>query len=523
MGLSLQKSEKYILMYLAVLLSTYLLRTVSDPDLWWHIVIGRWIVAHGEVPWVDYWNAFAVDKPWLAYSWSFDVACSLIDRYFGIYGLQAAQFLLGVLLSGAILGVLVLLAQSATFGIMCGCIAVCATYPYFFLRPQSISWVLFLFLIFVGERIRSSGVTRKRLFAIFLLMAIWANTNITSVFGLAVVSAWVLVLDHGESEFKESLFTFAQIAVVGFLGSLLTPYHGYEWLMAGNTFYHPWLYSNIVEFGPLTLYNFQAGMLLLELVFLGFLLHYQPRGIPFMQLLMCVGFAVLGVCVTKFCPHAVIVCSSVISISWSKNRAMPQSLGNIGNGIAMLENWVKSLSNKTIFSIGFLLFSASFLNAAQSYKIGNFEFGVTPIFPLNIIQEKKLPLPVVSTFGNGGYLLYRFSGMDGVPAFRVAIDGRTNVNDDEIAKLHTAALGGTSGWDRFISITRPETIVWPNESPLVSLLLLSNDWCKVYQDNEEILLQRPSRLSSDTDIGHSVFVRRSFFEQYRSELKSPDC
>ncbi|MCB0321329.1 MAG: hypothetical protein KDD60_10430, partial [Bdellovibrionales bacterium] len=50
----------------------YITQPVLDPDLWWHIAIGRWILEHGTIPVTEHWNFFALGKPFRAYSWSFE-------------------------------------------------------------------------------------------------------------------------------------------------------------------------------------------------------------------------------------------------------------------------------------------------------------------------------------------------------------------------------------------------------------------------------------------------------------------
>ena len=51
---------------------------IFDPDIWWHLQAGRWIVDHGQLPDTDPFSAYGEGKPWVAYSWLFEV---------GMYGL----------------------------------------------------------------------------------------------------------------------------------------------------------------------------------------------------------------------------------------------------------------------------------------------------------------------------------------------------------------------------------------------------------------------------------------------------
>src|SRR4051812_42424554 len=65
------------------------LQLVTDPDLWWHLRAGQWIAEHGHVPVTDPFSAPGADRPWVAYSWLFEVV---------VYGLYQRLELTGVLL-----------------------------------------------------------------------------------------------------------------------------------------------------------------------------------------------------------------------------------------------------------------------------------------------------------------------------------------------------------------------------------------------------------------------------------------
>src|SRR5271157_4389829 len=63
------------------------LTTGSDPDLWWHLRAGQWIVQHHLVPATDLFSAYGIGKPWVAYSWLFEAVVYAIYRSAGLLGL----------------------------------------------------------------------------------------------------------------------------------------------------------------------------------------------------------------------------------------------------------------------------------------------------------------------------------------------------------------------------------------------------------------------------------------------------
>ena len=87
---------------LVIMVGSYISLSIGDPDLWWHITIGRWIVSHQTVPRVDYWNMFSGDKLWRAYSWSNEVLLALVDQWAGEKGLLIFQILLACSLAGTL-------------------------------------------------------------------------------------------------------------------------------------------------------------------------------------------------------------------------------------------------------------------------------------------------------------------------------------------------------------------------------------------------------------------------------------
>src|SRR4051794_26880358 len=43
---------------------------VFDPDIWWHLRTGQWVLEHRDVPHLDPFSQ--IQKPWVAYSWLYE-------------------------------------------------------------------------------------------------------------------------------------------------------------------------------------------------------------------------------------------------------------------------------------------------------------------------------------------------------------------------------------------------------------------------------------------------------------------
>src|ERR1017187_10021912 len=73
----------------------YLKFCVLDLDIWWHLKVGDWIVEHHAVPHTGILSRTAADRPWVAYSWGYEVLLSRAYRWFGLLGIG----ILGTLLT----------------------------------------------------------------------------------------------------------------------------------------------------------------------------------------------------------------------------------------------------------------------------------------------------------------------------------------------------------------------------------------------------------------------------------------
>ena len=60
---------------------------VLDSDIWWHLKVGDWIVDHFAVPHTGILSCTAAARPWIAYSWGYEVILSRAYAWFGLIGI----------------------------------------------------------------------------------------------------------------------------------------------------------------------------------------------------------------------------------------------------------------------------------------------------------------------------------------------------------------------------------------------------------------------------------------------------
>lgn len=471
----------------AVFFGAYICGPVMDPDLWWHITVGKWILAHGSVPRVDHWNLYAAGSPWRAYSWSNEVIFALADGVGGVRGLLGLKLVIAVALSASFGYCLSKIARDWYVGAILGAFGTVACFSHFTLRPQSVVWICFLWLGYCLSRIEREGARAGLLAGCFAIMAVWANSHLTTVLGIGLAVLWLARPDR----WKLTILTVA----VCFAGTLLTPYLGGEWLTFLSKTGHPLQHSSIVEFKPATILEYSTGFLIVAVSLLAVFLHYSPAALEPAKLVAAAGFVVAGLGVTKFLPFAVMVTLMMAAECWGRARERGARLGNIAEGI---ERSRAMLAKAPVEGMCFVLICATVVIVSQTWA-NPLRYSVVPVLAVDYIEDNDLPHPILNTFGNGGYLIYRFSNERGELERRVPIDGRTNVNTHETWVNFSAAFFGKAGWRGFIEQVKPNTILWRRESPFTPLLKACNEWCEVFT-------------TGTLDDGYNVLVRREYFE-----------
>ena len=204
---------------------------MREPDLWWQIKTGDWILEHHEVPKQDVFSFTFEGKPWINIKWGSEVLFALVTKAFG----PECIFLIQLLISCLLVYILFLLCKQIVeqfeidhpqknsllvFSLLVALIGI----EYRIIgRPEMFSHLftaLFLLILFRHQKLKS-----KELFWLIPLQLLWANMH--EAFGMGIVlmliftaSSWFdyfygkkLKLQN-EKPFQLSLVTFLSIAII---------------------------------------------------------------------------------------------------------------------------------------------------------------------------------------------------------------------------------------------------------------------------------------------------------------------
>ncbi|NDC31862.1 MAG: hypothetical protein EBZ58_13220, partial [Bacteroidetes bacterium] len=84
--------NKILFALLLLLTIAFSMKSLREPDLWWQIRTGQWILEHKQVPVQDVFSYTYEGAKWVNIKWGFEVIAAIISNVAGpeyIYVLQA--------------------------------------------------------------------------------------------------------------------------------------------------------------------------------------------------------------------------------------------------------------------------------------------------------------------------------------------------------------------------------------------------------------------------------------------------
>ncbi len=493
---------------LVVLIGSFLCRPIADPDLWWHIAVGRWIVAHREVPHVDYWNVFGVGQPWRAYSWSNEVVYALVESSYKETGLAVLQLMLGCVFTAAIFWSFGAIARDYFLGALMGVLAAVACRSHFSVRPQTVVWILFVLVLLIAEKSRQSKTTRWHLLSLLVLGSLWANTHISALFGVMGIVLWSFT-GGLQSADRRRIATPVGCFIAG---TFLSPYVGGEWLTLFAKSDHIFSFRGLDEFKPADLMQVPTMCLLFQIVLITVLSFASNRLPPLGAMMVAVCAVIGGALAVKFVPFASIAVGAVTAV-WLGERAADRDRRDGDNPLLeaflLVRAKLMALHPQTVGACAFFIGCIAWVNIAKAIKVP-IDYSTIPAQAVDFIEKHNLQHPVLNEFSSGGYLEYRWSSPQGEPTHLVPLDGRTNVNRRDVWDSYTKSFRGSEQWREYFAKVNPRTVIWRQGSPLVALLLEAQDWCRVFE-------------SSKRSSSYAVFITREEFDRRRGEFTSSDC
>ena len=441
----------------------------NDPDLFWHLASGAWMLDHGRLLDRDIFSTTMIGAPYSVGQWLGEVVFAGLYRGGGWVALD--------LLRAALVGVATFFAARVVLRFQpqpawaIGPIVAAVLISKFLWgdRPQLFSLALFpvAFDVLIAARFGAP----RRLWVLVPLMLVWANLHGAFVAGLAliivfVVEAWITRIP------QRRLFTL--VGVVAVAASFITPSGLSAFSFAAS---YARSASAVVEERPADITS-PAGLLFAALL-LGTLLValVADRGersarlrSPVLWLGMIVPFTVLGLAHQRLLPYAAMILAPIVA------AGVPALLRRAATAAPLMPRAAAVLVLAPLFAIAV---AVSVVAAPRAPDLSAYPAGATAAL-------RQLPGPVLNEYDWGGYLIFA------VPEQPTFVDGRGAalyppelIGEFETAVgLHLGYRGVLDGHGIRLVLLRP--------SRALAVALREDGWPVVAeQPGSWVLLQRP--------------------------------
>jgi hypothetical protein len=447
---------------------------ICDPDLWWHLRVGQWVYQHRAVPTTDPFSAFGQYKPWVAYSWLYELL---------VFGLHSALGLLGVVVYRAILALGVTAAvhrlvmrdrPAEVFGASLTAVCLLPLAMLFSERPWLFTILFGTITLQVVLALRDGRSTRAA-WLLPVVFAVWANVHIQFVYGLALLglACTTPVIDrllHGVDDGSVTAFgspAWRKTVVLSFACLLATFVNPYG----------PRLYAVVVEYatqsGPFQFVNelkapeFRepCDWVMLGLTVVAAFVLGRRRRLGSFEVLLLAGSAVLSFRSRRDLWLADLAACAILSA-----RPLGASSG------ARAERW--TVAGRTALAVSLLLLAVGVglvrnLTPVQLQRTAD---GVFPAAAARFVADHGYQGPLFNDFNWGGYLIFA------LPALPVAIDGRTNLHGDERILRYGSVWAGAPGWQEDPDLRVANVVIANVQCPLANLLAHDDRFEVVYED-----------------------------------------
>ncbi len=179
--------------FLVAIAAIFVLRAQDDPDYWWHLRVGEWIVDNAAVPRTELLSWLSGGGPWTAPSWGSEVVLYLLHGATGTAGSVVLFFLVSLGILAAVAALAHHVRPSLGPGWVAGLVLATAVVAMPVWGARSQLWdVLFALVALLGMlRYLDHGRVRGLIF-MPLLMVAWANLHGAGTLVYLLVAAGVI-------------------------------------------------------------------------------------------------------------------------------------------------------------------------------------------------------------------------------------------------------------------------------------------------------------------------------------------
>ncbi len=500
----------------------------TDPDLWWHMATGRYIVDTGAIPRVDPFSYTAAGKPWIAHEWLAEVVMYMLYRLGGYLALVLFFGSMVTLAFGIVLRTLRLLGLKA---VAAAAITFWAAFMSLFgwdVRPQIFSYLIFSLYLYLLLRSRKSA--DRWLWLLPCLMILWVNLHAGYVMGLVLLVLFLageainqhsaLSTQHSAPSTqnpelrtqnsalgprRSSFRSYLSVAVATVAATVVNP-QGPAMLL------YPLSYAgtqnasmkNITEWQSPDFhyyYFFVFGISLMVLM-----VAPSRKRMDWALVLPLLALTAMSLQSVRVIPFYAIAVAPILATRLAGGRGSEAGGQRAGDGenpeprtqnpepnlITHHSSLITHHSPATPWN--WLVLGLCLVTMASTLLSDRAQLGPEPLtteYPVagvRYLRESGLKGNLLNTFHWGGFLIWSF-----YPERRVFVDGRPDMYGDQFMEEYEKVQDARPGWKEVLDRYQIEVALVEKDGRTATLLLASGEWQELFRGNIESVLVRSNR------------------------------
>jgi len=474
-------TRRLFVLLFVVALFTMAVRETLDPDMWWHLRTGEYILQEG-LPRQDVFSFTVPDHRWITHEWLSQVAMWLVYRVGRLPGLM--------LVFAGIITVSFWLVYRRTAGrpylaafiVLLAAVASALTWGA---RPQMFNILLLAAFIYIVEGVKERALQPRVLWLLPVLTVVWVNLHSGYLLGIVLLLAY-LAGEMIQSQFgseqrglparslsRPEIRLLALVTGVAFGAALLNPNGYHIWIYPFETLGSPAMQSYIQEWQPpdFHLPLFWPFAALLGLGVLGWVAVADRPAAT--DVLLFLGTGAAGLLSARHIPLFAVVAAPIVARTWTRllaptrarflvepvpERMPPRALG--------LLNWL---------ILGLALLAAAGWSGSKIAANGEAIARRYPVAAVDYLEAEGLAdARGYNSYGWGGYLIWR-----SIPVF---VDGRADVYGDAFLFYYLETMELQETWREPLAAYDVSYMLLQQGSGLTTLLATSEEWREVYAD-----------------------------------------
>ena len=432
---------------------------LSDPDVWWHVKTGHYVLDHHAIPHTDPWSFTAPHGSWVPTSWLSDVLFGLVDSAAGYAGLRALRVLLALAVVVATWLLARRCARTTRGAELTTGLTVLALAPFLRERPQVLSLLLVAWLALRVQRVLAGEMPK----ALPLVAVCWFWANLHGMWVLlpvAVLGAGVLAWCEDRARVPLAA-RCTTIALLCWLAVLVTP-------VGPRLAWWPWVVRRtaapITEWQPTALTRGVGLPLLLLLAVIVVRWARSPGPVPWPRVVYAMTVVLFGLLAYRNVAPAALLLVPELARSIRPEQPEP---------VAVMPR------------VGMVAVGLGLALAAVNLVISQSVSGDQPVALVDRLADRGEEVRLLNQYDVGGLVTGRAS-----PPARVAIDGRTDIWSAHFVRRYVDGLGG-GDWRPLVDELSPDAALLRKDSEAARGLQLERRWRVIDRDGGWVLLEPP--------------------------------